>query len=119
VSESKRDRLREQLLAQAATRTAEVTIGGESYRVREVEAETFSAYAMLLATGGQDGKNAKQRREQAFQLILSECVIDDEGEPLLTPEEAGKVAGVARLAFPLVNKILDLSGFSAKAKKAD
>lgn len=118
MADRTREQLRARLLEVAATRRATVKIGGDVWNVREMEAQTFQAYSVFAASGAK-GKDDKRRQEESLALVLCDCVLDDAGEPFLSPEDGLAVARQARLVFPLINKIMELSGFSAGEKKDD
>ena len=96
------------LLAAAAVRTASVAIDGESYTVREVGAASFAEYGKLL----------KADPRGASAVLLAECVIDEDGKPVLTLDEAREVANSLRVTMPLVQAIMELSGFAEKEPDA-
>lgn len=100
--------LKEKLLASAKLRTILVDIDGDEYLVREVSAADFADY----------GTQVKTDKARATALLVSKCVIDDEGNPLLTTEEAMSVVQSARLSVPIVNAILEVSGFGEKESDA-
>lgn len=94
------------LLALAATRAGHVELDRVKYAVREVSAADFATFGEL----GRDNQG-KDDKLAATAFLLSVCVVDDEGAPLLSLEEATTVARTARVSVPLVNKIMELSGF--------
>lgn len=100
--------LKEKLLASAKLQTKVVEIDGSSYVVREVSAAGFGDY----------GAQLKKDREKATAMLVSQCLIGEDGELLLTPEEAVAVVRSARLAMPIVNAIMEVSGFSEKEPNA-
>jgi len=101
--------LKQRLLAAAAVRSKSVSIDGEDYTVREVSAELFSEY----------GEAAKVSKTNAAALLISECLVDETGEKMLSSEEATLVAKSARLCVPLLNAIMEVSGFGDTEKKPD
>lgn len=93
--------MRERLLAAAAVRTAPVQIGDETFHVREISAGKFSKYGELIKTDS----------PAALVFLLQECVIDEEGKPCLSIEDATAIADSARVGMPLVTAVLRLSGY--------
>lgn len=100
--------LKEKLLASAKPRTKTVDVDGEVITVKEVSVVDFAEY----------GKLQKDDRLSAVSYLLSKCVVDDEGNALLTADEAAVVASTARVGMELVNAILSVSGVTGE-KKAD
>jgi hypothetical protein len=100
--------LKNQLLSAAIRRSAEVTIDGVVYTVRELSAAEFAEYGRVAATD----------RDRSHALILAAGLIEDDA-PILTLEEARTVALSARVALPLVNAIMVLSGFGPAEKESD
>lgn len=96
---------KESLLALAAVREADVLLDGHKFKVREVSAADFALFGELGGAGD---------KARATAHLIAVGVVDDEGNPLLNAEEALAVAKTARVAMPLVNKIMELSGFSGK-----
>ena len=94
--------VKEQLLALAAVRTKVLTIDGVKFTVREASAQAFADYGAALSEG---------KRNVATALLLQACVVDDDGAPLLTAEEAATIAGTSRVARLVVAAVSDLSGF--------
>jgi hypothetical protein len=101
--------LKDKLLAASKLRSKVVAIDGIEYVVREVGAGGFADYGALL----------KKDREKATAQLLSECLIDEDGSKLLTPEEAVSVVRSARVSMPLVNAIMEVSGFGDDEKESD
>lgn len=99
----------ERLRAKAALRTKEVVIDGDSFLVREIGADAFARY----------GELAKTDRGAATAGMLMACVVDENGLPALTKDDAHEVVLSARVTMPLVQAIMELSGFGAEEKKAD
>ena len=93
--------VKEALLNAAKTRSKVVDVGDASVRVREVGAMEFAEY----------GKTLKKDKVKATASLIAACVIDDDGNPMLTVEEAGELAKSARVSMPLVTAIMELSGF--------
>ncbi len=100
--------LKEKLLASAKTQSKMVEIEGTGYIVREVSAGDFAEYGALT----------KVDRNKATAFLVSRCVIDEDGAPLLSMEDAEQVVKSARLSIPIVNAIMELSGFSEKEPDA-
>ena len=101
--------LSERLKAKAALRTKEVRIDGEAFVVREVGAVEFGEY----------GKAAKTDQVKATALLLASCVLDEEGNASLTSADAAEIAKSARVTMPLVQAIMEVSGFGADEKESD
>lgn len=104
---------KEALLASAVVRTDTVQIGAEAYTVREISAGDFALFGEL-GTDKKDDKGVvveKGSKERATAHLIASCVVDETGAPLLTAEEALIVARTARVSMPLVNKVMELSGF--------
>lgn len=79
--------------------------------VREVSSSTFAKYGELMKAG---------QRTDATAIMLEECVLDDEGNQALQPDDAKYIAGSTRVVIPLISAILDLSGLGKDdEKKAD
>lgn len=105
--------MRERLLKAAAVRTSTVEIDGDKFYVREVSAGKFSKYGELLNTD----------RPAAVVFMLQECVIDEDGKPCLSVEDAEVVADSARVGLKLISEAMRLSGYTGgddegAAKKA-
>lgn len=91
-------------------RTIEVRIDDETFVVREVGAISFAEYGELV----------KRDKQAATAKLLSDCVLDEEGNPALSAEDAAEVAKSARVTMPLVAAIMEVSGFNGDdEKKAD
>lgn len=106
------------LLALAATRAGYVELDRVKYAVREVSAADFATFGELgRGNQGKDGAGRKDDKLAATAFLLSVCVVDDEGTPLLSLEEAMTVARTARVSVPLVNKIMELSGFGREEEE--
>ena len=99
----------ERLRKQAVVRTKQVTIGDETYTVREVSSSTFAKY----------GETIKVDRLQATGLLLEECVLEEDGSQALTAEDVAIVSKVPRLVVPLVSAIMEISGIGDDEKKSD
>ncbi len=100
--------LKAKLLAAAQLRTAKVAIDGEDYTVREGSAVVFIEYMSLLQVD----------RDRATATLLADCVVDADGAPLLTVDEAVAVARSARVSMSLMRAIMALSGFDEKEPDA-
>ena len=98
--------LKQALLAAAQLRTGTVEVEGSTFTVREVSALAFAEY----------GEKLKTDREAAVAGLLAQCVLDENGELLLTVEEAHVVGRNPRTATPLMSKIMELSGFGEDAE---
>ncbi len=101
--------LKTKLLAAATMRQDVVEVGGELVTVREVGALEFAEYGKLLKTD----------RLNATAGLIAGCVIDADGNPLLSIEEARQVARSARLSMPIVKRVMELSGFGDDEKESD
>ena len=99
--------LRDQLLALAQLRTDVVTIGDVRLTVREVGAMEFAEY----------GKKLKADRLGATAELIAACVVDDEGNTVLSIDDAKQFAKSARVSMPVVRKIMELSGFGEGDEK--
>lgn len=95
------------LLKAAELRSKMVIVESEEVHVREVGALAFAEY----------GKELKTDRLKATASIIASCVIDEDGGQLLTAEEAMTIASSARVSMPIVNAIMELSGFGDDAEK--
>jgi hypothetical protein len=78
---------------------AEVELQGEKIRVRQM--------TMVLADSLQEA--AGDGRTKAVARILKECVIGEDGQPYLTPEEAAEIADDPRYWAALIEKIVEIS----------
>lgn len=99
----------ERLKAKAVVRTKEVRIDGDDFAVREVGAVEFGEY----------GKVAKTDQVKATALLLAACVLDEEGNASLSLDDALDIAKSARVTMPLVQAIMEVSGFGDDEKKPD
>jgi hypothetical protein len=97
------DRLR----AKAALRTKAVLVDGESFTVREVGAVSFGEY----------GKLVKNDPIGATSLLLAECVLGEDGKPALDVAAAREIAASARVTMPLIQAIMEASGFGDDEKE--
>lgn len=103
--------MRERLLQAAAVRSAQVKIDDDTFLVREVSASKFAKYGDLIA----------KDRPAAVTFLLQECVIDEDGKPCLSLEDAEVVGESARVGLKLISEIMRLSGYSGEdpEKKPD
>lgn len=101
--------LKDKLLAASKLRSKVVEIDGVEYTVQEVGADSFADYGAVL----------KKDRKKATAQLLSECLVDENGEKLLTVDEAVQVVRSARVSMPLVNAIMEVSGFGEDEKEPD
>jgi hypothetical protein len=93
------------LLALAELRRITVDVDGHSVLIRE-----FSALEWAEFTDKRDTD-----RTAACAYLLQLCVLNEDGTPRWTQDEARQVAGgAARVVARLVNAIQRLSGFSEK-----
>jgi hypothetical protein len=99
--------VRDRLLKAAAIRRRSVVIDGESFDVVEVGSQAFSEYGALVREGD---------RLAGVARLLQACVVDEAGLPALSEEDSALVAGNARVCMPLLNAIMELSGFSDEAE---
>lgn len=91
-----------------AKREADVEIDGETVRVRQMT----MALADVLQEAG------PKERSKAVARILKECVIGDDGKPVLTKEEADEIADDPRYWPSLMERIMEISS-RTKEKKPD
>lgn len=99
--------VKEQILALATLRTDVVVIGDVRLTVREVGALEFAEY----------GQKLKADRIGATAILIAACVVDEEGNAVLTVDEAKQFARSARVSMPVVRKIMELSGFGEADQK--
>lgn len=97
---------KEKLLIAAAVRTKDVAIDGATYTVRELGAAEFAEY----------GRLGQVDRAEATAHLLAACVLDN-GAPMLTLEEARTVARSARVAIPLMQAVMQMSGYGPDEKE--
>lgn len=98
------------LLAAAALRRTAVVVGDESVTVREPGYLEMAAFREKLNTGDD---------RAAFAVLLAACVINEDGTPRLTADEAAALANGRRAVFvPLIEAITDLSAVKVTAKNA-
>lgn len=100
--------LKEKLFASAKKRSKAVDVDGQSFVVREVSALDFAEYGRLL----------REDKQKATGFLLSKCILDDDGELLLTQEDAMMVIDSARVSMQFVNAIMEVSGFNEKESDA-
>jgi len=89
-------------------RTKSVMVGDNSFVVQEASAVSFSEY----------GRIVKQDKVRATAILLTECVLDEDGLPALTMDSALIIARSARVTMPLVQAIMELSGFGSSEKES-
>ena len=89
------------LLDVAKVRTKTLTVGDAEVIVREVGALEFSEYGQLW----------KADKRKAVATLLSQCIVDESGEPIYTAEQCMVIAKSARASLPLVAATFALSGF--------
>jgi hypothetical protein len=93
------------LLALAELRRLTVDVDGIKVTIREFSALEWSQFMELRDTN----------REAACAYILHLCVLDEDGNPRWTEDEARSVAGGSgRVVARLVNAIQRLSGYDEK-----
>lgn len=95
------------LLALAEVRRGTTTVEGVTVHVRELVTSEFSKYSEI-----REGD-----REKATAYLCQLCVIDEDGNTILSDEEAKRVAKTVRLSSAIVKKIMELSGFKEDDKK--
>lgn len=112
------------LLKLSKTRTAVVTISGDDESpsvevlVREVGASEFAEYGELI----KEAKAKKVSREGATAFLLSICIVEqtDAGlVPVYTSGECLDIARSARVSMPIMNRIMELSGFAEDDKPGE
>jgi len=101
------DALKSKLLVASAVRVGVVKLEGEEVLVREIGTLEFAAYGAL----------AKTDKLRATALLVAACVVDAEGAALFSESEALEIAATARIAMPLVTKVMELSGFGEEDEK--
>lgn len=91
------------LLSLATVREGSVTLEGETIFVREIGPLEFAEYGRIL----------KEDRTKATAQLLAFCVIDGlDGPPLFeSVDDALPIAKSARVSMPIINKVMQLSGF--------
>lgn len=98
------------LLEVAQVREDVVDVGGTKIYVKEVGALEFADYGKMLKTD----------RVKATAALIAGCVLDGPGgAPAMTAEEAEPIARSARVSMPIVQKIMELSGFGDDEKESD
>lgn len=107
------------LLALAAVRRKEIKIEGEPVLIREVGTIEFARYGEINRGKTDDKGNVLVQADKvrASAHLISCCVIDSEGKPLFTEEEAMPIAANARTAMPIINAVMELSGFGEDDEK--
>lgn len=111
--------MKEQLLKLAAIRYGTVTIEGTEVRVREATADEFSRYA-ALSNDEKDDKDVvtrKGNKNAANATLIAGCIVDEAGASVYNEAEAAVLAASARVSMPVINKIMELSGFKGDAEK--
>lgn len=99
--------LKANLFALAARRTSPVLIEGVQFMVRELGADVFHEYVMVSRTD----------KKGADAMLLAAAVVDADGNPLLTLEEAKQLVGQsARVVLPLIGAALEASGLRDEKK---
>lgn len=93
--------IKAKLLALAALRTKAVSVDGLEVLVQEPNAIAFAEY----------GRDFRSDRAGATARLLAACVIDADGAPVLTGEEAVALARSARVSRLLMSAIMELAGF--------
>lgn len=96
--------MRDRLLALAERRVSDVVIDGEVYRVREPMQADVNRF---LAS-----KDANA--DAAVAQLLVDCMVDEAGEPLLSLDDALRIAAVPRVATPLVDAVTASLGVQKK-----
>lgn len=90
------------LFAAAALRTELVTVEGATVQIRELSLTARDAFMAAVKAEGQAA---------AVVSVLKHGVLNGDGAPLLTDEDAAQLAeGSPRVAEGLTREILDLSG---------
>lgn len=111
--------MKSQLLALAAVRFDTVDLEGLKVRVREIGTTEFAHYGELAG----DKKNEKGEvvtkgdKLKATAYLIEACVVDDDGAAVLSAEEALQLSKSARVSMPIVNKVMELSGFGEDEEK--
>lgn len=104
------EQLKASLLEAAKLRTKSVKVGDVKVKVREVGTVEFAEY----------GELHKVDKSKATASLIASCVVDDDGNPMLTLDEAIQLSKSARMSIGIVGAIMELSGFSEPTeKKAD
>lgn len=92
-----------QLLAAAAPRIEEATVGSATVRIREL---TVAGRDEFLAA-------AKQGNAAAALTVVRLCVVGSDGAPMLSQEDAEVLAGQSgKFVQTLAERILKMSGLS-------
>lgn len=106
--------MKDALLSAAKVRTGTIKLEGQLLTIREVGTEEFAKFGTTSNDKRDDKGNviSKGDRIKGSAGLIAACVVDAEtGLPLFTEEEALPLASVARMATPIVNKIMEVSGF--------
>ncbi len=96
--------MRSRLLALTVRRITDITIEGEVFRVREPTAGDVQAF---VAAREADARGA-------MASLMAACMVDEDGEPFLTAEDALAIADVPRLATPIVDALTQAMGVQKK-----
>lgn len=99
--------LKSKFLDAAALRIGKVTIDDVEYTLREVDAASFSDYA----------DKQKTDQTEANALLIHQSLLDENGELMLTLEEARVAAKSGRMVRPIIQKALELSGLAEPENK--
>jgi hypothetical protein len=95
------------LLIEAEEQRRTVTLAsGQKVIVRELTMSEFAAYGDAMGGKGDDAK-----RTDALARLFATAIIREDGSPRFTVAEAFKIARSARVAAPIVQGIMDASGF--------
>ena len=104
--------LKQQLLGLATLRTKTVELDKLKVTVREAGATAFSEYGTIL--------REQKDVEKANATLIADCVVDEDGNTIMTIEEAMPLAKQARTAVAIIGAVMELSGFAeADEKNAD
>jgi hypothetical protein len=94
--------LKARLLALAALRSKTVTLDdGLTIVVQEPSQLAFAEY----------GQAFRADRDKATAGLMAACVVGEDGQPLLTAEEALTLARSARVSRVIVAAVMELAGF--------
>lgn len=96
--------MRERLLALTVRRITDITIEGEVFRVREPTAGDVQAFVAA--------READPRGAMAALMVA--CMVDEDGEPFLSTQDALAIADVPRLATPIVGALTDTMAVEKK-----
>lgn len=108
---------REQFLSvELATETVEVP-GLGALTVRELTQDEYADWVAEWAT--QDGGQVKVNNRAYCAALLQRCVVNGDGEPMFTPEDAAHLARrPARITRPLIRAAERLNGIGADVMRA-